>query len=207
MGSVLTIEGVFPDADTEAAYVSAVVDLVAEFTADLVTAKLTTDFNGEPALPVGEVLPPLTINGSLPPATLGAMFSANLSASGGVSPYTWAANGLPDGLNIDPNTGTITGTPTAGGEATISVTVTDSAIPSPDQFTAVLPLIVGGPVSDEDKTQDDEIKDINSRLDALSGAVQSILDKLNETSPATATLGSPGLLPVDTFSIKGVTNA
>jgi len=183
MGTILTIEGVFSDAGTEASYVGAVIALVEEFAADLVTARLTTDFNGEPALPVGEQLPPLAIVGSLPPATVGAMFSANLHASGGISPYTWAANGLPDGLTIDPNTGTITGTPNVGGEATISVTVTDSAVPSPEQTTAVLPLIVGGPVSDEDKTQDDEIKDINTRLDALSGAVQAILDKLNNPAP------------------------
>ena len=189
MGTVLTIEGQFPDATSEAAYVSAVVDLVQEFTADLVTAKLTTDFNGEPALPVGEVLPPLAIVGSLPPATVGAFFSANLSASGGISPYTWAANGLPDGLNIDPNTGTITGTPNVGGEATISVTVTDSAIPSPDQTTAVLPLIVGGPVSDEDKTQDDEIKDLQTAVAGLTTAVQAILDKLNTPAEPPATTG------------------
>ena len=182
MGTVLTIEGQFPDADSEAAYVAAVVDLVHEFTADLSAAKLSTDFNGSPELPVGEALPPLAITGSLPPATVGAQFAASLNANGGTPPYAWAANGLPDGLNIDPTTGAVTGVPNVGGTATIQITVTDSAIPSPDQVTETFPLIVAGPTPEEEQ-QDSEISDLEKRMTAVESGITAILDKLNNPAP------------------------
>jgi hypothetical protein len=58
---------------------------------------------------------PLAISrNSLPNGTLNASYAATLAASGGSSPYTWSIlNGsLPAGLNLNPNSGAITGTPT-----------------------------------------------------------------------------------------------
>lgn len=49
-------------------------------------------------------------------------------ASGGVSPYTFSATGLPAGLTLAPS-GELTGTPTAVGTSTVEVTATDSATP------------------------------------------------------------------------------
>ena len=46
--------------------------------------------------------------------------------SGGVAPFTWSATGLPAGLLINPGTGVITGTPSATGTSTITVTVADA---------------------------------------------------------------------------------
>jgi len=43
--------------------------------------------------------------------------------------YTWAATGLPTGLSINPSTGEISGSPSASGTFTVSVTSTDSAVP------------------------------------------------------------------------------
>jgi Putative Ig domain len=64
-------------------------------------------------------------------AEVGVAYSGVLEASGGVSPYTWAvtAGSLPDGLTLDPNAGTITGTPAADsvGDDSFSVTATDSS--------------------------------------------------------------------------------
>ena len=64
---------------------------------------------------------------SLPSGTVGEPYSATLAASGGGTPYRWSATGLPGGLTLNPNTGSITGTPTTGGLRTVDIEVTDSA--------------------------------------------------------------------------------
>ena len=53
-------------------------------------------------------------------------YSTTVTASGGTSPFTWTATGLPGGLTINASTGTISGTPTAVGTSSASVTLTDA---------------------------------------------------------------------------------
>lgn len=48
-----------------------------------------------------------------------------LIVSGGSTPYTYAATGLPDGLTLDASSGTISGTPSLAQQASASLTVTD----------------------------------------------------------------------------------
>jgi len=64
----------------------------------------------------------------LPDGAVGAVYNAQLSASGGVLPYTyaWTADVIP-GLTLDTNTGAITGTPTAAGTYNCEFSVTDAA--------------------------------------------------------------------------------
>ncbi|WP_436494798.1 proprotein convertase P-domain-containing protein [Actinokineospora sp. HUAS TT18] len=57
---------------------------------------------------------------------VGTATSLQLSASGGTTPYSWAATGLPAGLSINAATGLISGTPTTAGTSTVTATVTDS---------------------------------------------------------------------------------
>jgi hypothetical protein len=68
----------------------------------------------------------ITTAPQLADATLGAAFSQPMTATGGVPPYTWSTNGLPDGLTIDPATGVISGVPAAAGTYSFTVRVTDS---------------------------------------------------------------------------------
>jgi hypothetical protein len=61
---------------------------------------------------------------SISPVTLGAAFSVGFGATGGTPPYTWTATGLPSGVTLS-STGTVSGTPTAVGTSSITVSVAD----------------------------------------------------------------------------------
>jgi putative Ig domain-containing protein/parallel beta helix pectate lyase-like protein len=63
---------------------------------------------------------------TLPSGTVGSTYSSTLAATGGVSPYTWSASGLPAGLSISAS-GTISGTPTTMGTQMSSLTVKDAS--------------------------------------------------------------------------------
>jgi Zn-dependent metalloprotease len=62
--------------------------------------------------------------------TVGVSASLTLSASGGVTPYTFSATGLPPGKTINASTGVISGAPTTAGTYSVTATVTDSATPT-----------------------------------------------------------------------------
>ena len=77
---------------------------------------------------------------SLPGGTLWQAYSAQLTASGGTTPYTWsiASGQLPAGLSLNAATGAITGTPTQEGSVSFTVRVTDSTSPTAETATASL---------------------------------------------------------------------
>lgn len=78
----------------------------------------------------------ITTARQLPDSAFSAPFSQQFTASGGVPPYTWSANGLPTGLAMDANSGIVSGTPTAAGSFPFAVTVADSALNHySDRFT------------------------------------------------------------------------
>jgi hypothetical protein len=86
---------------------------------------------------------------SLPAGTVGASYSANIAATGGTTPYTFSATGLPSGLAISASTGTISGTPTQSdiGTASVTITVTDSTTPTPQTAAADLNLAINAATS------------------------------------------------------------
>ncbi|MDX2268228.1 MAG: putative Ig domain-containing protein [Bryobacter sp.] len=65
---------------------------------------------------------------SLPGAVLNTVYSATVNVTGGLQPYSFSLNTgvLPPGLVLNPQTGTITGTPTQGGSFPITIRVTDN---------------------------------------------------------------------------------
>src|ERR1019366_7638125 len=60
---------------------------------------------------------------SLPGGTAGTAYSAALSATGGVTPYTWsiASGQLPSGTTLSTSTGAISGTPTTAGSYNVTM--------------------------------------------------------------------------------------
>jgi len=76
----------------------------------------------------------------------GTNFDNNNAVSGGTQPYTYSFSGLPSWASSDIN-GNITGTPTASGQTSVTVTVQDSSSPQQSQtatFTLpVVPLTTG----------------------------------------------------------------
>lgn len=84
---------------------------------------------------------PWIITGTIPAATVNVAYTTTLAAGGGVPPYSWAATGVPSGMNLNGSTGVLSGTPSTAGGSVISVTVTDST--SQVSPTKPLTLIIG----------------------------------------------------------------
>jgi hypothetical protein len=81
---------------------------------------------------------------SLASGAVGVAYSQTVSATGGTPPYHWSAKGLPQGLNIDPTSGTISGTPQAVGSYTVAISATDSTVgAAPVTGTNTYTLVIG----------------------------------------------------------------
>jgi hypothetical protein len=118
---------------------------------------------------------------SLPNAPVGAGYSAAVTASGGTLPYKWSASGLPAGLAIDPNSGTISGTASSVGVSTVTVTVIDaSAIPmsTSAQFSLAVVSSVG-----------------------ITASPANLIMQMNSTATVTIALSQPAPAGGVTFSL------
>ncbi len=82
----------------------------------------------------------ITSNGTLPEATFGVPYSADLAVFGGQTPYVLSASGLPAGLVV--GGGFISGTPAEAGTFTPTVVVTDAAQPMGTTVTRSFSLTV-----------------------------------------------------------------
>ncbi len=94
--------------------------------------------------------PVISITTTLPQGTAVQAYSQNLTASGGKAPYTFsttlASGSLPAGLTLG-SSGVISGTPTAAGDFTFTVTGTDSSTGTgPATFTSsIISLHINAP--------------------------------------------------------------
>ena len=92
-------------------------------------------------------LPPQILTNSLPGGTRGSAYNMALSESGGTPPFTWSvfAGATPDGLNLNPSTGAVSGTPTAAGTWNFVAELTDAAGVKTYQFSLSIPINPNAP--------------------------------------------------------------
>jgi hypothetical protein len=85
---------------------------------------------------------PVITTTELPPGPLLQPYSVPLAATGGQVPYAWSAVDLPPGLQLDPETGELSGAPTEQGTFAFTVQLQDAAGAT---ASASLSLTVGPP--------------------------------------------------------------
>ena len=105
------------------------------FTVTDSTTPINQTNNRQLSLTIDSAVPPLTIvfpaGNVLPNGRVDRRYSQTLLASGGTQPYTWSVSpALPDGLQLDESTGSLTGTPTTSGNFSHVYTVRDSTLPA-----------------------------------------------------------------------------
>ena len=76
-------------------------------------------------------------NSSLPAGTVGSIYTANFTASGGSGAYSWSGSSLPSWLTLT-SAGFLTGTPPSAGPVSFQVTATDSQSQTSSAFFTVL---------------------------------------------------------------------
>jgi uncharacterized protein YhjY with autotransporter beta-barrel domain len=93
---------------------------------------------------------------TLPAGTVGDAYRQTISASGGISPYSYAQSGtLPPGLTFDTTSGDLAGTPTSAGSFNFSITATDSTTGTAGTSMTSYTVAVGqaAPVASDDTAQ------------------------------------------------------
>ncbi|MBZ5548211.1 MAG: putative Ig domain-containing protein [Acidobacteriia bacterium] len=90
----------------------------------------------------------LTLTGTPPAGTANQSYNTVLTVSGGSAPYHFGIKSgtLPQGLTLNPATGSISGTPVSAGSYPFEVIVTDAPLPDQGTETFVVTVGAGDPV-------------------------------------------------------------
>jgi hypothetical protein len=143
--------------------------------------------------------PPLQLTTTtLPNGTVGSSYSLALQATGGVVPYGWslASGSLPTGLTLSTG-GVISGTPTASGTFTFSLTVTDSEVPPVTVTSAIFTVIIAiAPLQLTTSTlANGTVGSVySSTLQATGGTAPYIWSLASGSLPAGLTLSASGAI-------------
>ncbi len=105
---------------------------------DLTVAVNDSDAEWERTFTIRIARPLEIVTQSLPPGSDQTPYRVRLDARGGTTPVRWKVTEgkLPPGLELNPDTGVITGTPGRGGEISVGLTATDGARP-PQSVTRI----------------------------------------------------------------------
>src|ERR1700687_764076 len=101
--------------------------------------------NAPYAVIIGPILPLSITTSSLPGGSFNAAYGpVAITATGGFAPYSFGATGLPAGMILS-SAGSLSGTPTAAGRFSVTITVTDSETPTAVTANVTLPLTITAP--------------------------------------------------------------
>ena len=155
------------------------------------------------SLSCGNATPPPAVKAlvvdptALPAAVVNVAYSATLTATGGVQPYTWslASGSLPAGLSLSTG-GVIGGTPTALGSTTFKVQVTDAQTPTAAVATASKNVTVNKPlaVATTTLTAGSVGVPYSASLTATGGVAPYTWTLSSGSLPAGLTLSSAGVI-------------
>lgn len=158
---------------------SPTVSETATFTVQVTDAEGRIDFK-QFTLVIDPFLPLKMNTFNMPAATAGIPYTWTLTASDGIAPYTWTAagSGLPAGLQMDSNSGLISGTIATAGSYSFTVTLTDATHASITR-TLTIPVRPIGNVFTWGDNNSGELGEINilyRNTPGLLGALKSIVD-------------------------------
>ena len=146
-------------------------------------------------------LPLVVTTSSLPSGVSGTRYSNLLQASGGTTPYTWSvtSGSLPAGLKLASATGLISGTPTAAGTSSFTVTINDAGSPA-QTLPVKLSIVIAAPapapltVSTSSLPSGTIAASYSNALQAAGGTSPYTWSITSGALPAGLTLGSNGLV-------------
>src|SRR5262249_31907875 len=136
-------------------------------------------------------------------STVGTATSLTLSATGGTTPYTFSATGLPPGLSINASSGVISGTPTTAGTSSVTATATDSPTPphaTPSQTFTWTVNPAGSCSSPGQKIVNPGFESGNTPWTATAGVLGNTSGQTAHTGTKYAWLDGYGTTHTDTLS-------
>jgi Putative Ig domain len=127
--------------------------------------------NGTAAFTAGGTSTVTVANPGNKTATVGAAITPfTLTATGG-STYSWTASGLPPGLTLGSSTGTVSGTPTAAGTYSVTVTATSGTQSGSATFTITVSPAGGGCSAAGQKLANPGFESGNTSWTATTGVI------------------------------------
>jgi hypothetical protein len=136
---------------------------------------------------------------SLAGGTAGTAYTATVTATGGVTPYSWTATGLPTGLTLTSATpsATISGTTDAVGTVSVKATVTDSespAVSASATFSLTIAQAAALSISTTSLPSGTVNSSYSEKLSATGGVTPYQWTKISGALPTGLTLSTDGTI-------------